>query len=254
MTMTWRVALALAALVSLARPPLFAQHDSAGAIEEGRRFYTGVCANCHGPDGDQIRGIDFSRGQFRRPLTDADINQIIRKGIPNTPMPPTDVPEEQAARIVSYLRSMSDGMSRDTVSGDRARGQAVVDGKGGCRKCHTINGVGSRLGPDLSGIGLVRRAKELQQSLVDPGAEVRPEDRFFQVVTRTGRTITGRLLNQDTFSVQLLDAADERPKSFDKSALRDYDFVATSMPSYRNTLQPQELADVVAYLTSLKRR
>lgn len=250
----WRSSLAAGAIAWLLASSASAQHDSAGAIEEGRMVYTGVCANCHGPDGDQIRGINFSRGQFRRPFTDAELNQIVRKGIPNTPMPPTDVPEEQAARVVSYLRSMSDGMSKDTVTGDRGRGQAIVDGKGGCRRCHTINGAGARIGPDLSGIGLVRRAREIQQSLVDPAAEVSPENRFFQVVTRDGRTIRGRLLNVDTFTVQLLDAADERPKSFDKAALRDYDFVAPGMPSYKTTLQPQELADVVAYLTSLRRR
>lgn len=249
-----RIVLAAGALVVGLVVPLGAQHDSAGAIEEGRMVYTGVCANCHGPDGDQIRGINFSRGQFRRSYTDAELADIVRQGIPNTPMPPTNVPAEQATRIVSYLRSMSDDMSQDAVSGDRARGRAIVEGKGGCLKCHTIGGQGSRMGPDLSGIGMLRRARELRQSLVDPAADVQPDALFFKVTTREGRTITGRLLNQDTFSVQLLDATDERPKSFAKSALRDYDYLPTPMPSFAKSLQPQELTDVVAYLTSLRRR
>ena len=47
--------------------------------------------------------------------------------------------------------------------------------------------------------------------------------------------------------------AQERLQSFDKAALRSYGFIeASPMPSYRDTLTPQELADVVGYLTSLK--
>lgn len=243
------IVLVLAAMVSV-----HAQHDSAGAIEEGRAIYTGVCANCHGPDGDQIGGINFSRGQFRRPLTDADLAKIVREGIPNTPMPPTNVPEEQAARIVSYLRSMAESMKESAIPGDPVRGKSLVEGKGGCLKCHMVNGQGSRLGPDLSSIGSLRRAVELQKSLVEPAATVLSEHRFYQVTTKDGRTIKGRLLNMDTFSVQVLDAADERPKSFERAALRDDGFVDPGMPSYRTALQPQELADVVRYLASLRRR
>src|SRR5689334_9692276 len=40
--------------------------------------------------------------------------------------------------------------------GDPARGKAIYEGKGDCASCHRINGVGSRLGPDLSDIGVPR--------------------------------------------------------------------------------------------------
>ena len=65
-------------------------------------------------------------------------------------------------------------------------------------------------------------------------------------------TTTGRLLNLDTFTVQMLDAK-EQLRSFVKADLRDHGFAEKSpMPSYKTTLTPQELADVVTYLTSLK--
>ena len=78
-----------------------------------------------------------------------------------------------------------------------------------------MNGVGWRLGPDLSGIGQVRRAAELEQSVLEPDAEVLPTNRFYRVVTRGGATVTGRLLNHDTFTVQLLDST-EQLRSFRK--------------------------------------
>jgi putative heme-binding domain-containing protein len=232
---------------------LLAQHESAGAIEEGRTIFSAVCANCHGPDGNLISGIDFSRGQLRRPYSDQELSQIVRRGIPGTPMPPTEMPEQQAARVVAYLRSMSKGLRETTAAGDRARGKAVFDGKGTCQSCHMVDGQGGRRGPDLSGIGAVRRAAELEQSILDPAAEVLPQNRSFRAVTRDGRTIEGRLLNQDTFTVQLLDSAAQL-HSFEKTMLREYGFTETAMPSFRGKLDSRELADVVAYLTSLRRR
>ena len=80
--------------------PAYAQHETAFDVEEGGRAFRNTCANCHGPDGNEIAGIDLGRGQFRRPMTDADLIAIIRKGIPNTPMPATNMTEEQASRIV----------------------------------------------------------------------------------------------------------------------------------------------------------
>ena len=115
-----------------------------------------------------------------------------------------------------------------------------------------MRGAGSRLGPDLTDAGTTRRPEQLHASLVDPGAEILPENRGYRVVTRDGITITGRILNHDTFQVLMMDAK-EQLRSFDKSTLREHGFIKESaMPSYRMTLSPQELADVIAYLVTLK--
>ena len=101
---------------------------------------------------------------------------------------------------------------------------------------------------------MFRRSADLMRSLVDPSAEVRPENRSIRVVTKDGKTITGRFLNQDTFSIQLIDATDKLI-SIDKSTVRESTLVTTSpMPSFKDKLSAQELADVVSYLSSLKGR
>lgn len=243
--------LSLLATALLAGTVVVAQHESAGAIEEGRSAFQSVCANCHGPDGDHIRGIDLWRGQFRRQFTDADLSDIIRKGIPGTPMPASNVSEQQAARIVAYLRSTAASMRPGIVPGSPTSGRALFDGKGACTTCHAINGKGSHVGPDLSTIGALRRAAELEASILDPAAEVLPQNRFIRVTTRDGRAVTGRLLNQDTFSVQLMDS-NQRLRAFDKSTLREQAFIETPMPSCRDRLAAQELADLVSYLTTLR--
>jgi hypothetical protein len=73
------------------------------------------------------------------------------------------------------------------------------------------------------------------------------------VTTKDGVSATGRLLNHDTFTVQLLDSK-EQLRSFVKSDLKEYGFVATPMPSYKGRLNAQETADVLSYLVSLKGR
>jgi len=64
--------------------------------------------------------------------------------------------------------------------------------------------------------------------------------------------IDGRRLNEDTYSVQLIDTQ-ERLLSIMKSDIKEFTISRTSpMPSYKDKLAPQELADVVSYLVSLK--
>lgn len=232
---------------------VFAQHATAFDIEDGGRAFRNTCANCHGPDGDQVAGIDLGRGQLRRPLTDQELVGIIRNGIPNTPMPANNVSEAQAVKIVAYLRSLAESRRSVAAAGDAVRGKSIFDGKGACATCHRVNGDGSRLGPDLSRIGQVRRTIELEQSLIEPAAEVLPANRTYRVTTKDGTTVTGRLLNHDTFTVQLLDSK-EQLRSFVKTDLKEYGFAPTPMPSYQGKLDPQETADVVSYLVSLRGR
>jgi hypothetical protein len=97
----------------------------------------------------------------------------------------------------------------------------------------------------------VRRVGELERSLLDPKAEVQPESRFYKVSPKSGQPVVGRLLNRDTFTVQLMDL-DERLRSFQIADLREHGFDDTPMPPARDKLSTQEIADVVSYLSSLR--
>jgi putative heme-binding domain-containing protein len=231
---------------------LLAQHNTAQDIDDGARVFRNTCANCHGPDGNEVAGIDLGRGIFRRAKTDQDLVQIIRSGVPGTAMPASDMPVAQAEQIVAYLRSVASTKRSTSAAGDLDRGRALFDGKGACATCHRINGVGSRVGPDLSNVGQLRRAIELETSVVDPGKDIFYTNRTYRVVTKDGQTITGRLLNLDSFTVLMIDSK-EQLRSFEKANLRDFGILDTSpMPSYKDKLSTQELADVVSYLVSLK--
>jgi putative heme-binding domain-containing protein len=136
--------------------------------------------------------------------------------------------------------------------GDPALGRALFEGKGGCTSCHRVGDTGSVTGPNLSEIGQQRTADQLKTSLLDPDATVQPKNRLYRVVTRGGKTITGRLLNQDPYSLQMIDSEGQLV-AFQRADLRDAGFVQTPpMPSYRDKLSSEEQADLLAYLASLK--
>ena len=229
-----------------------AQHATAFDVEDGARTFASLCANCHGPDGNLIAGIDLGRGQFRRVYTDNELAGIIANGIPNTAMPPSpNLSEEQVERVVVFLRANAEPRAAAARPGDAARGRMLFEGKGECTECHRVGASGSRTGPDLSRIGRLRRAVDLEQSLLEPDAEVQASNRFYRVVTADGQEITGRLLNHDTYTVQLLDWT-EQLRSLPKASLSEYGFDDTPMPSYRKKLNAREIADLVSYLVSLQ--
>jgi putative heme-binding domain-containing protein len=168
------------------------------------------------PDGNEIPGIDLGVASSRPRRPDEDLVKIIQKGVSGTPMPATNMSDEQAKRVVAYLRSTAAAKTSAATVGDTARGKALFDGKGGCLKCHRANGGRLAIGPDLTRIGQQRRSAELERSLVDPAAEVLPTGRFYRVVTKDGATVTGRLLNIDTYTVQMIDMK-EQLRSFSKA-------------------------------------
>ena len=108
------------------------------------------------------------------------------------------------------------------------------------------------MAPNLSDIGAVRSPGSLQRSLLDPTSQMMPVNRPVRVVTKDGTVINGRRLNEDTYSLQLIDDH-ERLHSFVKADLREFTIVKTSpMPSAKGTLSDAEIADMLAYLLTLK--
>jgi putative heme-binding domain-containing protein len=231
---------------------LRAQHSyTAADVEDGARLYQQNCFGCHGPEGDLVPGVNFARGQFLSVKSDEDLQRVILKGIPGTPMPAANFPEFMGFPVMAYVRSMSAPGQSTLPPGDAARGKLVFEGKGDCLSCHRVGARGSRLGPDLSSIGGLRRGVQLERALLD-AAKASTDYRSVRVVTKDGKEYKGRLLNLDTFTVQLLDSG-ERLRSFSKADLREYSLITNSgMPSYRDKLNTQELADMVSYMASLK--
>jgi len=220
-------------------------------IDAGARVYSSQCSQCHGPNGDQVTGIDLRRAQFRRAATDEDLAKVITTGVVESGMPPFALQPAELMGVIAYIRAGFD-TSADVKISNAARGRAIFDGKGACRSCHRVNGQGPRTAPDLSDVGMARSPAALQRTLLDPTSGMLPINRPVRIVTNDGRTITGRRLNEDTKTVQLIDS-EEKLVSIAKRDLRSFVVETTSpMPSYQSRFTADEIADVVAYLLTLR--
>lgn len=237
-----------AQLLTVDHPGQYTQED----IARGGLFYNAQCFQCHGRDGDQISGIDLRRGLFRHSQSDEDLAQTITRGTPGG-MPAFKLEPAELTGIVAFIRAGFDTSASVRV-GDAARGRAVFQGKGECASCHRVAGRGPRLAPDLSDIGIARAPAVLERSVRDPSSALLPINRPVRIVMRDGRTIRGRRLNEDTHTVQLIDEK-ERLVSVMKKDVRSFDVVTESaMPAYAAKLTDNEIADVVAYLLTLRKQ
>lgn len=247
-----RVFIVVGWLVACAPASVLAQTYAPADVQYGARLYGQQCTVCHGGTGEGVAGVDLRANRFKRSTTDNDLRGVISNGVEGTSMPSFKFDPPELTAVIAYLRKMRDFDAKTALIGDPGRGQTLFEGKGGCTRCHRVNGKGPRVAPDLSDIGAVRTPDTLQRVVVDPDAEVRPANRSVRAVTRDGKVITGRRLNEDTYTVQLIDEQ-EHLVSLVKANLREYGLVRrTSMPSYRDKLSTNELADLLAYLLSLK--
>lgn len=220
------------------------------AIQAGLSLYTRQCALCHGPQGDLVDGVDLRRGQFRNVQSDADLQAIITGGAAGGRMPAFDLDEDELSGVIAYIRAGFDPEGVAVRIGDPDRGEALFEGEGRCSDCHRVHGVGPRTAPDLSDIALRRTPASLQLNLVDPAAALLPSNRPVRLVTRNEEVINGRRLNEDTYTVQLIDS-DGQLRSLVKEELVSFE-IATTPSKQPTSLSSDEVADVVAYLLTLR--
>jgi putative heme-binding domain-containing protein len=253
-------------LTLIASTTVLGQHVfTAAELADGGRMYQSACAGCHGQEGDAISGANLMTGTFRRASEDEELIDLIRLGIPDTGMPPNAVSTEEAGTILAYLRAVPNlgGVVDASAGGDPVLGRGLFETRG-CMNCHRVNGEGGRRGPDLSRVARVAEgggrffvaptAEEIRQrietSIVDPNAEIAASNRTFRVVPVGGTPVTGRLLNHDTHTLAVLVDGD-RVETFELADLAEYGITDSPMPSFRDRLSSEELANLVSYLTTL---
>jgi putative heme-binding domain-containing protein len=242
--------LVCARLLAQAPPQNLVSRYDAADVEAGSRLYAAQCAPCHGTNGDMIDGVDFRHRQFKTVVTDQDLARVLATGRPAAGMPSfATLAAADVTSITAFLRA---GFDPDLTAGDVGKGRAIFSGKGGCATCHRVGAVGPRVASDLTDIGAIRTAGALRRAILNPATSLPPGSRTVRAVTKSGQTIRGRRLNEDTYTVQLIDEQ-ERFVSLNKADLRSYEITRDmTMPSAASRLTPDEVSDLIAYLQSLK--
>lgn len=137
-----------------------------------------------------------------------------------------------------------------TLAGDAARGRAVF--KKTCAACHKLEGVGHELGPNLAAMQS-RGAEAILLNVLDPNREVNPQYLNYAVQTEDGRTLTGMISGETAASVTLVraEAATDTVLRVNIEEMRSTGL--SIMPEgMEKELDQQTLADVIAYIMSLK--
>lgn len=228
------------------------------SIMKGKDLFTIHCSRCHGVQGGGGEGPALNRPYLPRATDNETFAAIIEYGIPGTSMPgnwalgPKDI-----TQLIAFVRSLS-SVEKGGFTGNAVNG-AVIFEKTGCLKCHSVNGKGTSLGPDLKGVGLRRSVSHISEVLVTPAkSKISDMDGFavyqaVELVTADGTNIKGIRMNEDTYSIQVKDL-NNKFYSFRKDKLKSVKRITEEsiMPSFSQTLTNEERRDVVAFLLNLK--
>jgi cytochrome c oxidase cbb3-type subunit III len=263
----------LLAIVMAIPLSMAAQNPLAGdpkAAKAGEYEFRINCALCHGLGArGGGRGPDLTRAQKKHTHNDSEMFQVISNGIPGTAMPANGtngqgvgMTDEEIWQIITYIRSQ-EVKSSTTASGDAAHGNELFFGDGNCSLCHMVSGKGGRLGPDLTGVAGSRTHEAIVDSIRNPSRrlawglteatkEFPQEYESVTVVTSDGKQIKGVTLNEDSFTVQIMDPGEQihllekaKLKSFKKSRV-------SAMPKYDpEVLSDKDVEDIVAFLASV---
>jgi len=239
------------------------------AAKAGEYEFRINCALCHGLGAHGGgRGPDLTRAQKRHVHSDAEMFQVISNGIPGTVMPANGtngqgvgMTDEEIWQIVTYIRSVEVKSPAKPV-GSATHGKELFFGDANCSLCHMVEGKGGRVGPELTAVGGSRTREAIIDSVRNPSRrlawgltestkEFAQEYETITVVTADGKEIKGVALNEDSFSVQMMDS-NEQIYLLEKDKLRSFKKSRESMmPVYKpDVLSDKDLDDIVAYLIS----
>ena len=224
------------------------------AAEAGKSHFRINCSMCHGLGArGGGRGPDLTLARKKHGNSDAALFRTIHDGVPGTDMPAAmgsvgvEMKDQEIWQVITYLRSIE--VKTPPPTGNAAHGQALFYGGAACSKCHMMEGNGGRLGPDLTAVGSSRSLESIVESIRDPSRLLADGYQTVTVVTTNGQEAKGFIMNEDRFSLQMMDTG-ERILLLEKDKLRSFKKSSMSlMPPYDTTLlSDHDLRDIVGYL------
>ena len=244
-------------------PPMLAA-GLVNALGESRQTNTGAAVTAHWSElTPTVRraaiAVLMRRSDWALSLLDAVTSEKINKGdlAPEHWSQLKQNPNGVVARRADRLAEIKTGISADREEivkkllplakekGDAARGKEVFTAS--CIVCHTFNGQGGKVGPDLSGIAARDRSDVLLE-ILDPNRSVEANYRLWSLTTKGGDTFSGRLEAETHTTVEILDTAAQKHvvqrkdiASLDASQL-------SIMPTGFEALPPDDLKALIEYL------
>lgn len=163
----------------------------------------------------------------------------------------SDVQPEGPGRrwtVDEALPLMADLSGRDLVKG-KAMYSATL-----CLSCHTMQGEGGIIGPDLTQLGTRFTAKDILESTINPNDVISEQYHSTIFELKAGGSVVGRLIDEDVtnYFVSQNPFAPETIRTVAKNTVANTknSDVSIMLPGMINRLNEEELKDLMAYLIS----
>lgn len=134
---------------------------------------------------------------------------------------------------------------------DPARGRRVF-AAAGCFACHTCNGEGGALGPDLTAAAARLAPRDLLEAIVEPSREISDQYGTSEIALRDGRRLSGRIINYTEQGLVLAEnlfdpAQGVRLKESDIASITPAK-VSLMPPGLLDPFSAGEIGDLLAFL------
>ena len=163
---------------------------------------------------------------------------------------------ENAAGLTSTPHQMTPQELRAFISevgtaGDPEQGRAIFERPElGCTACHSIQGHGGQLGPDLSALGTAQPVDFILGAILNPNQEVKEGYLSIAVTTKDGSEFQGYQIRQTNDELVLRDTLQNRELRLPLSQIAAKRQNGSIMPNgLVDTLSREELRDLVRYLS-----
>jgi putative heme-binding domain-containing protein len=267
------------------------KQDLQANIEAGRKLYLGSCSMsyCHGNagaggGGPNLKDREFSERYLNRVISEG----IPGTGMPGFK---NRYNKDQIAQIVVYVRSLypnntnqksvntsdsgeeqftktapkseatagpepkpAEPIESSDLRGDARSGREIffdTTQTQNCRVCHTVQGIGGKVGPDLSEIA-GKSPREILRGIVAPHTEVSEKYLTIVITTTKGERFTGVKRDENEKTVRLFDTSKLPPvsRAFLKSEVAKIETLKTSsMPGdYSHRYSFKQLLDLISFL------
>jgi len=123
-----------------------------------------------------------------------------------------------------------------------------------CNRCHTMQGEGASTGPDLTQLGTRFTPRDILEAIIEPSKVISDQYGATVLQLKNGKSIVGRIMNETSQAYMVSqnpfvpDAIEEVPKSEVVSTKPST--VSVMLPGLINSLNEEELRDLMAYLVS----
>lgn len=138
-------------------------------------------------------------------------------------------------------------------AGDPVKGKEIFTQRA-CATCHTVDGSGTLLGPDLRSMGLTMDRAGLLESIENPSANIKTDYDTAKLTKKDGKELIGRIVASNPDRVTLMQPGNVK-ETTPRSDIRSVDMLPTSLmpPGLITGLSNADKDDLCAYIESFGR-